>query len=211
MQHHNLNFKTFSITTLLLCNYLNVFAQEILWEKSLGGKHAEYLLDTQPTFDFGFIIAGSSVSNNTGNKSEKNNGNLDYWLWKMNEDGKMDWQQTIGGSGNDLLNSVKNTYDGGFILAGTSDSNALSAKESKDFGRSGYKKDNCKGVTDFWVVKLDANGNGQWQKTIGGTGQEELVAVIQTRDGGYMLGGSSSSSAPQPPPKEGEQGYRGNR
>lgn len=166
---------------LLLPSFL--FSQDILWEKSYGGKHSEYLFDAQPTADYGFILAGSSLSNKSGNKTDNNNGDLDYWVWKMDEKGELDWQKSFGGSGFDLLQSIKNTRDGGFVLAGTSSSNA-------DF----QKKDSCRGVTDFWVIKLDAKGEEVWQKTIGGSGQDELLCAFQTRDGGYMLGGSSSSN-----------------
>ena len=168
---------------ILLFNASFIYSQDILWEKTYGGIHADYLFDAQPTADYGFILAGSSVSDKTGNKTDGNSGDLDYWIWKMNENGNLDWQKSIGGSGFDLLQSIKNTNDGGFILAGTSNS-------PNDF----QKKDSCKGGTDFWVIKLNAMGNEQWQKTIGGTGQDELICAFQTRDGGYMLGGSSSSS-----------------
>lgn len=177
------NFKTFCIIGLMWSSCFTANSQDILWEKSYGGKHSEYLFDAQATADYGFILAGSSLSNKTGNKSDNNNGDLDYWVWKMDEKGELDWQKSFGGSGFDLLNSIKITRDGGFILAGTSSSNA-------DF----QKKENCKGITDFWVIKLDAKGEEQWQKTIGGSGQDELLCAFQTRDGGYMLGGSSSSS-----------------
>ncbi|KFF16538.1 T9SS type A sorting domain-containing protein [Flavobacterium hydatis] len=169
---------------LLLFFYpLLVQSQDILWEKSYGGKHADYLFDAQPTADYGFILAGSSLSDKTGNKTDNNHGDLDYWIWKMDEKGDLDWQKSIGGSGFDLLQSIKNTRDGGFILAGTSSS-------PNDF----QKKDSCKGITDFWVIKLDAKGEELWQRTIGGSGQNELLCAFQTKDGGYMLGGSSSSS-----------------
>lgn len=160
-----------------------IYSQDILWEKSYGGIHADYLFDAQPTADYGFILAGSSLSNKTGNKTENNHGDLDYWIWKMTEKGELDWQKSIGGNGFDLLQSIKGTKDGGFILAGTSSS-----------GNSFEKKEDCKGLTDFWVIKLDASGNEQWQRTIGGDGQDELLCAFQTKDGGYVLGGSSSSS-----------------
>ncbi|MCP2025425.1 hypothetical protein L1276_000565 [Flavobacterium sp. HSC-32F16] len=159
------------------------YSQDVLWEKSYGGIHADYLFDAQPTADYGFILAGSSLSNKTGNKEDDNHGDLDYWIWKMNEKGELDWQKSIGGNGFDLLQSIKGTRDGGFILAGTSSS-----------GNSFQKKDDCKGLTDFWVIKLDAAGNEQWQRTIGGNGQDELLCAFQTKDGGFILGGSSSSS-----------------
>jgi hypothetical protein len=183
MNYNYLNFNAFCTIGLILCSYFTAHSQDILWEKSYGGKHAEYLFDAQATADYGFILAGSSLSNKTGNKTDNNNGDLDYWVWKMDEKGELDWQKSFGGSGFDLLQSIKNTRDGGFILAGTSSSNV------------GFqKKDSCRGVTDFWVIKLDAKGEEQWQKTIGGSGQDELLCAFQTRDGGYMLGGSSSSS-----------------
>jgi hypothetical protein len=159
-------------------------SQNILWEKSYGGKYADYLFDVQPTADYGFILAGSSLSDKSGTKSENNQGDLDYWVWKMDENGKPDWQKSLGGSGFDLLKSIRGTKDGGFILAGTSNS---------DTGLN--KKDSCKGGTDFWVFKLNAKGEEQWQRTIGGTGQDELLSVFQTTDSGYILGGSSSSDA----------------
>ncbi|WP_353147825.1 T9SS type A sorting domain-containing protein [Flavobacterium sp.] len=157
-------------------------AQDILWEKSYGGKHAEYLFDAQATPDYGFILAGSSISGKTGNKEDANKGDLDYWLWKMDEKGDLDWQKSFGGSGVDLLYSVKLTADGGFILAGISNSN-----------KGLDKKADAKGQDDFWIIKLDAKGNELWQQTIGGSGQEKLQTICQTRDGGYVIGGTSAS------------------
>ncbi len=168
---------------LLLFAPLFIHAQDILWEKSYGGKNADYLFDAQPTADNGFILAGSSLSGKTGTKTASNNGDLDYWVWKMDANGKLDWQKSLGGSGFDLLQSIKGTRDGGFILAGTSSSNQGMDKQL-----------DSKGLSDFWVVKLDAKGQEQWQQTIGGSGQEDLLTVIPTRDGGYLLGGSSSSA-----------------
>lgn len=163
-----------------------LFGQDILWERSYGGKHAEYLYDAIPTPDYGFILAGSSISDKNGNKTDINKGDLDYWIWKMDERGTPEWQKSYGGSQMDILHSVTITADGGFILAGESYSN-------KGFD----KKEDSKGLSDFWVVKLDAKGNEMWQRTIGGTGQEKLLSIAQTKEGGYILGGSSSSPKSQ--------------
>ena len=175
--------KTYYLIIASLLAVTTLQAQDILWERSYGGKHAEYLLDAIPTADYGFILAGSSISNKNGNKSEANKGDLDYWIWKMDEKGTPEWQKSFGGTGVDILFSVKNTNDGGFILAGTSSSN-----KSED------KKDDSKGQEDFWIIKLDAKGKELWQRTIGGTSQEKLLSIAQTKDGGYILGGSSSSN-----------------
>ena len=158
------------------------YCQDILWEKSYGGKHAEYLFDAQPTPDYGFILAGSSISGKTGNKEDANKGDLDYWLWKMDEKGDLDWQKSFGGSGVDLLQSIRLTSDGGYVLAGISNSN-----------KGLDKKEDAKGQDDFWIIKLDAKGNEIWQQTIGGSGQEKLQTICQTKDGGYIIGGTSAS------------------
>ena len=167
---------------LILASSTSITAQKILWEKSLGGKHAEYLYDAIATPDYGFILAGSSLSDKNGSKDESNKGDLDYWLWKMDEKGNLEWQKSFGGNKVDLLQSVALTYDGGFILGGTS---------SSDKGT--IKTDACKGQEDFWIIKLNAKGQEMWQKTIGGSGMEKLLSIAPTKDGGYILGGTSSS------------------
>jgi hypothetical protein len=169
----------------LLCASSASFAQDILWEKSYGGKHADYLFDAVPTADYGFILAGSSLSVKSGNKTEDNRGDLDYWIWKMDEKGDLDWQKSFGGTGMDMLHSIRLTADGGFILAGTSNS-----PKGLD------KKDDSRGGNDFWIIKLDAGGGEQWQKTIGGAMQDDLVMVSQTRDGGFILGATLPRTIP---------------
>src|SRR5438128_1276147 len=95
------------------------------------------------------------------------------------------WDKTFGGSGDDLLNSnqsIQQTSDGGYILGGTSNSNS-----------SGDKTGQSKGDWDYWVVKIDANGNKQWDQTYGGAYEDQLCAIQQTSDGGYIIGGYSNS------------------
>lgn len=168
---------------LILCLMaLPSSAQDILWEKSYGGVHSEYLFDAIPTADYGFILAGSSLSGKSGNKDRENVGDLDYWIWKMDEHGDLDWQKSFGGTGSDLLNSILHTRDGGFILAGTSNS-----------PKGGDKKHGSHGQEDFWVVKLNAEGAEQWQRTIGGSGRDIVKAIRHAPDGGYIIGGSSES------------------
>jgi hypothetical protein len=167
---------------LLFFCFQPVAAQDILWEKSYGGRHAEYLFDVIPTPDYGFILAGSSLSKKTGTKNEGNRGDLDYWVWKMDEKGEPDWQKSFGGLGQDMLQCVLLTNDGGFLLAGSSES-----------GEGLDKKDKGRGDSDFWIIKLNAKGGEEWQKTIGGLGQDELNAIVRTKDGGFVLAGSSAS------------------
>jgi len=165
-------FSTFSTT-----------AQDIFWENSYGGKQSEYLLDAIQTPDNGYLLAGSSISNKSGNITNNNKGNLDYWVWKMNPQGEIEWQKNFGGTEMDLLQAVQMTPDGGYILAGISNS---------EYGLD--KEDECKGDTDYWIIKINAVGALQWQRTIGGSGQEKINSITVTPDGGYVLAGSSSSN-----------------
>ena len=203
-----INKKHYSFLLLLIV--FSTQAQEIQWEKSYGGKQAEYLTDVIATTDYGYILAGSSLSVKSGNKTDNNKGDLDYWIWKMKENGDPEWQKSFGGSGSDFLQSIDKTNDGGFILAGTSSSPGPNPSRPPQRGGEATeeienyydKQDACRGGEDFWIIKLNARGEMEWQKTIGGSGQEKLQTVQQTKDGGYILGGSSSSQA-SPNPSEG--------
>lgn len=189
MKNRNLVFYT-----LLLFPFYLMTAQDIMWEKSFGGRHAEYLADIQATADYGFILGGSSLSKKTGNKNEDNKGDLDYWIWKMDEHGEPEWQKNFGGSQTDILKCIKNTRDGGFILAGNSSSSI------------GFdKKEDCRGGTDFWIIKIDAGKEEMWQRTYGGKGQDDLTTVICTSDGGYLIGGSSNSDFSKDPNTKSEK------
>ena len=157
-------------------------AQNILWEKSYGGLHTEYLFDAYPTMDNGFILAGSSLSDASGNKEANNIHALDYWICKMDEAGSMEWDRSFGGNGMDVLISLAYTAEGGFILAGNS--NSL---------KSEFKQEANRGQEDIWVIKLRPDGEEEWQKTIGGSGKDIVKKILQTSDGGYIIGGSSSS------------------
>ena len=80
----------FRITLVILFFKSSIsIAQNVLWEKSFGGKHDEILSDIIPTPDNGFIFAGSSISNNSGNKTVVNRGDFDYWIWKMDAKGEL--------------------------------------------------------------------------------------------------------------------------
>ncbi len=189
----------YKLLPLLLLPF-TLAAQDIEWEHSLGGRQADYLFDLQPTADYGFIIAGSTLSQKSGNKQADAKGDLDFWIWKMDEHGAEDWQKSFGGSGSDFLMSIRNTRDGGFVLGGTSDSGQSSelavGSGSKQLEKpDGDKKDACRGGNDYWIIKLNAKGVEEWQVTLGGIGQDDLLAVLPTRDGGYIAGGSSASDA----------------
>lgn len=152
----------------------------IEWQKSFGGTLSDFANSIQQTTDGGYIIAGYSRSNDgdvTGN-----HGSLDYWIVKINESGTLEWQKSLGGSDFDTAESIKQTLDGGYIVAGYSNSN------------DGDVSGNHGGSQDYWVVKLSIIGNIEWQKSLGGTGLDRALSVIQTQDNGYLVGGYSNSN-----------------
>ncbi len=162
---------------------INSKAQEILWEKTLGGTHAEYLNDAIATPDYGFIVAGSTLSKKAAKDHKKNAGDFDYFIAKLNEHGDLEHSTTFGGSKTDRLQSIYRTHDGGTILVGTSNSPV-----------SGDKTLPCLGQMDIWLIKLGIEGNLQWQKVLGGLGMDKAELVLNTQDGGFLIGGSSASS-----------------
>ncbi|MBK7965376.1 MAG: T9SS type A sorting domain-containing protein [Bacteroidetes bacterium] len=155
----------------------------IQWQNTIGGTNLDELTSIQQTTDGGYILGGNSPSNISGDKTENSNGGYDYWIVKTDSMGVVQWQNTIGGTNLDKLTSIRQTTDGGYILCGCSLSNI-----------SGDKTENCLGLHDYWIVKVDSFGNIQWENTIGGNASEELYSIQQTTDGGYILGGYSSSN-----------------
>ena len=152
------------------------------WDRSYGGLGNDQLYNVQPTSDGGYIIAGTSDSGISGDKTENRVGNSDYWVIKTDASGNIIWQNDIGGLMFDNVYSAYETADGGYILGGTSTS-----------GISGDKTAGNYGVVDYWIVKLNNAGTVIWDKTIGGTLNDYLYAVIPTADGGSIACGMSES------------------
>jgi len=156
---------------------------KIEWQRTLGGAGGEGLAAIQQTTDGGYILGGTSESNISGEKTQNSRGGFDCWIIKLDSLGNIQWDKTIGGSGNDGLAAIQHTTDGGYILGAYSVSDI-----------SGEKTSNSRGSEDYWIIKLDAAGNIQWDKTIGGFQQDHLTSVQQTKDGGYISGGFSWSA-----------------
>ncbi|MBK9425656.1 MAG: T9SS type A sorting domain-containing protein [Bacteroidia bacterium] len=154
----------------------------VVWENTIGGMSEDKMMSLIQTTDGGYLLGGWSFSNISGDKSENSNGGFDYWIVKVTSIGTIQWQNSIGGSGADLLFSVIQTYDGGYLLGGFSTSNISGDKTEISFGGK-----------DYWVVKTDSLGIIQWDKTIGGLNEDELSFVIQNNDNEYLVGGFSSS------------------
>jgi len=138
----------------------------VRWSLTYGGTGLDVAYSVVQTKDGGYALAGYTNSFGAGG--------FDFWLVKTDSNGNMLWNKTYGGTGTDIAYSMVQTSDGGYALAGYTDS----------FGAGG---------ADFWLVKTDASGNMLWNKTYGGTGADEAYSVVQTSDGGYALAGITNS------------------
>lgn len=156
------------------------------WDKRYGGNGTEGLTSICPTFDGGFLLGGYSSSGKSGDKTQSSQGGFDYWIIKIDSAGNKKWDRSYGGSDNDEMWEVKQTLDGGFILGGYSYSDS-----------SGDKTQNSWGHQDYWIVKTDSLGNKQWDKRFGDGASNLLYSLLQTDDGGYLLGGFASSGVAQ--------------
>lgn len=150
-------------------------APEILWEKTFGGSDADQATHIRNTSDGGFIFLGSSAS--VDGDLTSNRGGDDVWVVKLDAQGAIEWQRSLGGSDEEEACRVEQTHDGGYILLGTSlsDDGDLTVNS---------------GQRDIWVVKLNASGTLQWQRSLGSNADEAAVSIAQTPDHQYVVLGT---------------------
>jgi len=144
------------------------------WQKLLGGSKKDEFKSVQQTTDNGYILCGSTDSSD-GDVTE-NKGKLDFWIVKLSQNGALQWQKTYGGSLEDYANSAKQTLDGGYIVVGAVASDDGDITDSR-------------GNVDYWILKLDATGNVQWQKAYGSEAFDVAENVLLTPDHGYVIAG----------------------
>ena len=158
----------------------------ILWQTDLGGNGTDYLGDVNETSDGGCIIGGYSNSSNSGDKTENSKGNLDYWIIKLNSDGSIGWQNTIGGTSIDQCHAAEQLPDGTYFISGYSSSPISFDKTEAPVGPfNNY---------DAWIMQLNASGSIIWQNVIGGSSVENLYAAKITPDNGAILAIQSNSN-----------------
>lgn len=152
---------------------------EYKWEKIFGGSGDDVAYSIQQTADGGYIVAGKSNSTNIAGAT--NHGGYDCYVLKLNAAGNFQWQVLYGGSGDDIARSIQCTADGGYIVAGYSDSTNIPGVTNS-------------GGKDFYVLKLSAAGVVQWQAMYGGTGNDYAYSIQTTQGGGYIMAGYTSPS-----------------
>jgi hypothetical protein len=154
------------------------------WDKVLGGTDEESLNGVIQTGDGGFILAATSYSDKSGDKSEDTRGtdDSDFWLIKIDAESNKVWDKTYGGADEDNVNGIRPHPSGGYLVAGTSYS-----------GKSGDKTHDSYGKQDWWVIRIDDQGNLLWDKVYGGDRFDIGPGIFEDQDGFILTGYSDSS------------------
>ena len=149
----------------------------LLWEKSFGGTEIDEARAITRSEDGNFIIVGDTRSSN--GDVTLNNGAADVWMLKINTEGNLLWQKTIGGASFDVARSISKTQDNGFVIAGSS--------RSLDNGFTNQ------GQNDGLILKVDSEGEVVWKKTVGGSDFDFCYDAVQLTDGSIIGVGETRS------------------
>jgi hypothetical protein len=139
------------------------------WNGTYGGVHDDYGRDVAQTDDGGYALAGRIDCSSDGR-------GWDCWLIKTDPEGNTQWDRTYGSLGSEYGESIVETADGGFALAGYYNSSSPGAKP------------------DFWFLKTDQYGNVEYNGMYGGANEEQAYSLVQTSDEGYVLAGYTDTS-----------------
>jgi len=143
-------------------------AGDIEWQETYGGRYDDKSRSIQQTIDGGYIVAGWTNSFSDGCDD-------DIWILKLSSEGDIEWQKSYGESRDDEAQSIQQTIDGGYIVAGWTNSFS-----------DGYDD-------DIWVLKLSSEGDIEWHKIYGGNDVDRALAIQQTDDKGYIVAGWTNS------------------
>ena len=159
-------------------------SNQLVWSKTYGGSADDRATKIINTSEGGFAVLGYSRSND-GDVTE-NSGFYDYWLLKLDNSGNLQWNKCYGFEGHDQGNTLMQTADGGYLLAGFIDYDYY-------IPLAPFNKNSRHGVGEYWAVKTDNSGDVEWEQYYGGTNNDRAFGVVQTNDGGYLMVGNSES------------------
>ncbi len=146
------------------------------WQKLYGGSKNEIAHCIKRTSTNGFIIAGTTTSNDGDVTDNHNTGSGDVWVLRINDHGDIIWKKCYGGTGGERGRSVVQTADYGFVFVGSATSN------------NGDLTGNLGGI-DGWIFKTDSSGNLLWQKNLGTSSAESFNCATITADNSIAVTG----------------------
>ncbi|MBM7607966.1 flagellin-like hook-associated protein FlgL [Lysinibacillus composti] len=146
----------------------------VMWERTFDYKDSDSSARLSSTSDGGFIMTGHS-------RNHQISSDEDAWILKLDANGDVEWKKNFNSSKNEILFEVQETVEGGYLAVGYT-----------------YSSDGTVPVNqvnmDAWIIKLDSDGNTEWEKTIAGTKSDMFSGLVTTEDGGFIVSGSSASS-----------------
>ncbi|WP_299556766.1 hypothetical protein [Seonamhaeicola sp.] len=149
------------------------------WSRYYGGTFTDTPYDVIQTADNGYILVGSSDSDDTDIKANK--GSYDFWVVKISDTGTLLWEKSFGGTEIDEARGITKTNDGNYLIIGDTRSSDLDVSFNN-------------GAADFWVFKMSPSGDLIWEKAFGGSSFDAARSITKTQDGGFIICGSSRSA-----------------
>lgn len=159
-------FLIFTLLFLLFTGCDKIIDHSSRWSKTFGGSNDDWGNSVTKTDDNFYVLVGKTYSYGSGNG--------DLWVIKTDSVGTKLFSKTYGGNNGDWGNWIEKTQDGGFIIVGVTSS----------YGQGSY---------DFYLIKIDADGNKQFSKTFGDAEEDLGYCVKQTHDGGFIIVGGTKS------------------
>lgn len=150
-----------------------------IWSKCYGGTGDDYVQWITKSGD-GYILGGTTPSPDGGD-IQGQHGMFDYWVYKIDTAGNILWSKVLGGSNTERMYGMSGTCDGGVIVSGTAQSNDGDVTLTQ-------------GIIDFFIVRISADGDIEWNKCYGSSTTEAYCVVTTTRDSGYAISGIVSGS-----------------
>ncbi|HPF11784.1 MAG TPA: hypothetical protein PKW08_04405 [Flavobacteriaceae bacterium] len=154
----------------------NTFTGELTWLKTYGGSDIDQAVGVVEANDGNYVVLGATFSTDGELSGIKTGGDSDYWVLKISKTGNIIWSKVYGDTSDELATNIHKTSDGGYVLSGYSQSNNC------DLGSNG-------GFYDYWLLKIDENGNEVWCQNYGYAGNDQAFDVFETHDGGYFAAG----------------------
>ena len=149
------------------------------WSNYYGGSFTDTAYDAIQTEDDGYIIVGSSDSNDVDITNNK--GTYDFWIIKISATGNLVWEKSFGGSEIDEAHAINKSADGNYLIAGDTRSSDLDISQNN-------------GAADLWVIKITPEGTLLWEKSLGGSNFDVGRSISKTQDNGFIISGSSRST-----------------
>jgi len=158
------------------------FNGTLAWVETFGGSGIDQATAVVTTEDGAYMVVGSTYSNDGHFAGLKSTTDADYFLMRVRPDGGVDWTKVYGGDDDELATGITKTSDGGYVLVGYS------------------RSDNCftgsnGGFHDYYILKVDAQGNEIWCQNFGYPGSDQAQNIIETREGDLMVTGFFDVSA----------------